>query len=188
MFFKGSFIFHLMKSVFTKIIGKKIGRRFSIIRGKKNTGKQKSINSALPKKCPYSELFSPAFSRSRIEYGEIRSISPYSVRMWENADQNNSEYGHFSRSAGQFRNFLYAICFASYAVTLKNSSDWLAVPCWFNGYTKLLTHIMPLVSFYTPWKHQKTEGFADLCGEITNFPILKCNRFLLKTKRFVWRA
>ena len=22
-------------------------------------------------------------------------ISPYSVRMWENADQNNSEYGHF---------------------------------------------------------------------------------------------
>ena len=26
-------------------------------------------------------------------------ISPYSVRMRENADQNNSEYGHFSRSA-----------------------------------------------------------------------------------------
>ena len=25
-------------------------------------------------------------------------ISPYSVRMRENADQNNSEYGHFSRS------------------------------------------------------------------------------------------
>ena len=25
-------------------------------------------------------------------------ISPYSVRMRENADQNNSEYGHFLRS------------------------------------------------------------------------------------------
>ena len=25
-------------------------------------------------------------------------ISPYSVRMWENTDQNNSEYGQFSRS------------------------------------------------------------------------------------------
>ena len=24
-------------------------------------------------------------------------ISPYSVRMWENSDQNNSKYGHFSR-------------------------------------------------------------------------------------------
>ena len=26
-------------------------------------------------------------------------ISPYSVRMQENADQNNSEYGHFLGSA-----------------------------------------------------------------------------------------
>ena len=26
-------------------------------------------------------------------------IFPYSVRMWENVDQNNSEYGHFLRSA-----------------------------------------------------------------------------------------
>ena len=34
----------------------------------------------------------------RTEYGEIRSISPYPVWMWEYADQNNSEYGHFSRS------------------------------------------------------------------------------------------
>ena len=25
----------------------------------------------------------------------------YSVRMWENADQNNSEYGHFSRSTNK---------------------------------------------------------------------------------------
>ena len=30
---------------------------------------------------------------------------PYSVQMRENADQNNSEYGHFSRSG------LYAIVF-----------------------------------------------------------------------------
>ena len=29
---------------------------------------------------------------------EIRSISPYSLQMRENADQNNSEYGHFLRS------------------------------------------------------------------------------------------
>ena len=28
----------------------------------------------------------------------ILRISPYSVRMRENADQNNSEYGHFSHS------------------------------------------------------------------------------------------
>ena len=28
----------------------------------------------------------------------ILIISPYSVRMWENTDQNNSKYGHFLRS------------------------------------------------------------------------------------------
>ena len=52
----------------------------------------------LRKKCSYPELFWSAFSCIRTEYGEIRSISPYSVQMQENADQNNSEYEHFSRS------------------------------------------------------------------------------------------
>ena len=35
----------------------------------------------------------------RTEYKEILRISQYSVRMRENADQNNPEYGHFLRSA-----------------------------------------------------------------------------------------
>ena len=52
--------------------------------------------STLRKKCPYSELFWPAFSCILTKYGEI--LSPYSFRMRENADQNDSEYGHFSRS------------------------------------------------------------------------------------------
>ena len=41
---------------------------------------------SLREKCPYTELFWSAFSRIRTEYG---------VEMRENADQNNSEYGHF---------------------------------------------------------------------------------------------
>ena len=49
-------------------------------------------------KCPYSELFWSGYSRIWTEYGAILRISPYSVRMRENADQNNSEYGHFLRS------------------------------------------------------------------------------------------
>ena len=52
----------------------------------------------LRKKGPYLELFWSAFSRMRTEYGEILSISSYSVLMRENADQNNSEYGEFSCS------------------------------------------------------------------------------------------
>ena len=41
----------------------------------------------LRKKCPYLELFWSIFSRIRTEYE--------SVRIRENADQNNSEYEHF---------------------------------------------------------------------------------------------
>ena len=54
--------------------------------------------STLRRKNPYSELFWYAFSRIWTEYGEIRSISAYSVGIQENADQNNSEYGHLLRS------------------------------------------------------------------------------------------
>ena len=47
---------------------------------------------------PYSELFWSVFTLIWTEYGEILRIFPYSVRMRENVDQNNSKYGHFSRS------------------------------------------------------------------------------------------
>ena len=50
---------------------------------------------SLCEKCPYWELFSSVFSGIRTEYGEILRISAYSVKKWEIADQNNSEYGHF---------------------------------------------------------------------------------------------
>ena len=42
---------------------------------------------SLREKCPNTEFFCFIFSRIRTEYGEIRSISPYSVRMLENTDQ-----------------------------------------------------------------------------------------------------
>ena len=45
--------------------------------------------------CPYSEFYWSAFSRIWTEYEEILRISPYSVRMRENTEQKNSEYGHF---------------------------------------------------------------------------------------------
>ena len=59
-----------------------------------------SVNPlTLRENCPYSELSCSTFSRIRTEYGEILRTSSYSVRMWENADQNNSENGQFPRSA-----------------------------------------------------------------------------------------
>ena len=55
----------------------------------------KRTKNPLPEKFPYSEFFWSAFSRNRTEYGEIWSISPYSVQMRENTDQENSEQKHF---------------------------------------------------------------------------------------------
>ena len=46
----------------------------------------------LRKMCPYSELFWSEFPRIWTEYGEIWSVSPYSARIRENADQNNSKH------------------------------------------------------------------------------------------------
>ena len=52
----------------------------------------------LREKCTYSEFFWSVLSHIRTEYGEIRSISLYSVRMRENKDQKNFEYEHFTCS------------------------------------------------------------------------------------------
>ena len=49
---------------------------------------------ALRQKCPYLELFWSVFSGIQTEYGDILRTFPYSVRMQENKDQNNFEYGH----------------------------------------------------------------------------------------------
>ena len=50
------------------------------------------------------------FSRIRTDYGEIWSIFSYSVRMRENTDQKNFEYGHFSRCViGTTNSFCYSL-------------------------------------------------------------------------------
>ena len=59
----------------------------------------KHVTAALRKTFPYSKFFWFIFSSIRTEYGEIQSISLYSVQMQENMDQENSEYGNFSHSA-----------------------------------------------------------------------------------------
>ena len=55
--------------------------------------------TTLREKCPCWEFFWSVFSCIWTEYGEILSISPYSVRMGENTGHKNYEYGHFLRRA-----------------------------------------------------------------------------------------
>ena len=48
--------------------------------------------------CRYLEFFWSVFSGIQTAYREIRNISPYRVQMWENTEQKNSEYRHYSLS------------------------------------------------------------------------------------------
>ena len=68
--------------------------------------------ASLLEKCSYLELFWSTFYRIWTEFLQILRISPHSVRMRENADQNNSEDGHFSRSAfGNIATYFFEISF-----------------------------------------------------------------------------
>ena len=58
-----------------------------------------SFTTTLREMRPYLELFWSLLSHFLTEYGEMWSISPYLVQMWENTDQSNPEYGHILRSA-----------------------------------------------------------------------------------------
>ena len=56
----------------------------------------------LHKNCPYSELFWSGFF---LAFSRIRTafvFSPNAGKCGKNADQNNSEYGHFLRSGNYF--------------------------------------------------------------------------------------
>ena len=57
----------------------------------KNINTVKAVRQTLREERPYSEFFWSVFSRIRIEHGEIRSTSLYSVQMQGNTDQKNSE-------------------------------------------------------------------------------------------------
>ena len=101
----------------------------------------------LLKKSPYSGLFWSAFSRIRTEYGEILRISPYSVRMRENVDQNNSEYGHFLRSVnlGWHRK--------------KRLNSWMfpvSITCSYRN-RNLIIHFL----FFIKTSHKATKNFSQ---------------------------
>ena len=71
--------------------------RFEITSDTQNTSNHNK-SFALHEKCPYLELFWLVFSHIQTEYGEVRSIFLYSVRMRGNRNQINSKYRQFLRS------------------------------------------------------------------------------------------
>ena len=88
----------LRNSILSKTTGIKSKGNFNTLKLLKRLRVLFNFGQTLRKNYWYSELFWSVFSRIWTDYGEIRSISLYSVQMREIADQNNSEHGHFLRS------------------------------------------------------------------------------------------
>ena len=88
----------LRNSILSKNTGIKSKGNFNTLKLLKRLRVLLNFGQTLRKNYWYSELFWSVFSRIWTDYGEIRSISLYSVQMREIADQNNSEHGHFLRS------------------------------------------------------------------------------------------
>ena len=82
---------------------------------------QKVITTAW--KCSHSEFFCSVFSQIRTKYREIRSISPYSVRVRRNTDQKNSEYGHFTNS-DLYRYFQDLVLMIFYWFWMLRTQSW----------------------------------------------------------------
>ena len=49
------------------------------------------------KSIPFPSYSGPHFPAFALNTKDMKYLTPYSLRMRENTDQNNSEYGHFSR-------------------------------------------------------------------------------------------
>ena len=79
-----------------------------------------------------SSYSTPSFGEFHcVKSVRIRSYyGPYSVRMQENTDQNNSEYGHFSHRDGDIQILLLlfrvAKCFTSYVSTGRKYLLWFS--------------------------------------------------------------
>ena len=80
----------------------------------------------LPEKCPYSEFSGPYFPA----FGLNTERYLYSVRIRENADQKNSEYGHFSISVKQG-----VILLCQTILKTKSRSDWSNLVHFTNAFT-----------------------------------------------------
>ena len=101
--------------------------------------------------CPHSKLFWPTFSRIWTEYGEIRS--PYSVRIWENADNNNSEYTYFSRS--EYTHFSRS----EYTHFSRSDTSWFLanfITCELD-----LPYSFEEIDFQISWAHRSTKHDRD---------------------------
>ena len=105
-------------------------------------------------KCKY---FWSVFCRTRPEYKDLRSKSPYSTRVRENTDGKNSVFGQFSRSGSDHNQTpnassnMQRIAYSSSLTSCKKLERLINV--W-NNFC-----LQEIRIFYGKWEHKRT--FCD---------------------------
>ena len=98
-----------------------------------------------------------------IRNGEIRSISPYTVRMQENTDQNNCKsISPYSVQMQENTNQNNSERISPYAVWIRENTDQINSEY---GHFSHSDHYGNMLFFYSPWK-QKTRGFLMFSRDI----------------------
>ena len=119
------------------LVNVKCYRKTSSLIGKLNSVKSVHIWS-------YSGPYFPAFGLNT-----ERCISPYSFCMWEYTDQNNSEYGHFSRSESSQITF---------KTTVKTTVGFYQKQTWFLSKTNLPRKSCWLTPLLKQWFHWNSQN------------------------------
>ena len=96
-------------------------------------------------------FFWSVFSSIWTEYGEIRSISPYSDQMLENTDQKNFRiWTHFTQCLYVHSENILTKCFYwSLEFVMAMTYRLRLFLCWWLFNIDKLTHILPMLHFCT---------------------------------------
>ena len=136
-----------------------------------------TLNNAvmLLEQYPYSKFFWSVFSRIWTEYGEIRT--PYSLRIRENAEQKDSECGHFSRIVTRsykltpnFNCCLFSQCSIVGTFEICLSGNLVNKSEKTRNYAKICllywTSLSELGNFLSPWSLQNILDFLIISERI----------------------
>ena len=123
----------------------------------------------LHEKCLYSDFFWSAFSRIRIEHGDLLCKFSYLDRIRENTDQKNSEFEHLLRSVS-WEDFFH--CFHDSYCSWNLADIWLELSSSIDDFEEQIeAHIFRMKKHFRSFFHHHFQNQLPLlkgCSNLRN--------------------
>ena len=123
----------------------------------------------LHEKCLYSDFFWSAFSRIRIEHGDLLCKFSYLDRIRENTDQKNSEFEHLLRSVS-WEDFFH--CFHDSYCSWNLADIWLELSSSIDDFEEQIeAHIFRMKKHFRSFFHHYFQNQLPLlkgCSSLRN--------------------